>query len=243
MGGQYIEPVRLSFLLDALPGQCAVCHGWGRGRLCGDCLARHAAPKPRCRRCAIALPAGQPLCGRCLSEPPPFDRALAAVDYAPPWDGLIARHKFHEALDLSALFARRLADAVRAADVPPPDWLLPAPLAAARLRERGYNQAWEVARRLGRALGLRTDARLLQRVRDTAHQLDLPLERRAANVRDAFAVDARRAAELEGCEVALVDDVLTTGATAAEMARALRRAGAAGVQVWVLARTPRRAPD
>jgi len=130
---------------------------------------------------------------------------------------------------------------VRRDAAPRPQLLLPAPLSPQRLRERGYNQAWELARRLGRQLRLHCDASLLLRVRDTAHQLDLPPERRAANVRDAFAVEPRRRAELDGREVALIDDVLTTGATAAEMTRVLLAAGATRVSVWVLARTPR--PD
>lgn len=228
-------------LFDALPGLCAICHGWGRGRLCSDCVVRFAAPVPRCRRCAIRLPAAATVCGDCLQRPPPFEQAVAALDYDTPWSTLITRFKFHAALDLAPVFVQRLQHAVEAAAAPRPHWLLPAPLSAARLRERGYNQAWELARRLGRRLGVAGDAQLLLRVRDTPHQLDLPLARRAANVRDAFAVEPRRRGELEGREVAVIDDVLTTGETAAEMARVLLHAGARRVQVWVLARTPR--PD
>ena len=117
--------------------------------------------------------------------------------------------------------------------------LLPVPLSGKRLRERGYNQAWELARRLGRALHCPADARLLLRVKDSPHQLALPPAQRAANVRGAFAVEPRRISELRGREVALIDDVMTTGATAAEIVRVLLQAGAARVQVWVLARTPR----
>lgn len=181
------------------------------------------------------MPAGQPVCGECLREPPPFERSVAAIDYAPPWDGLIRHYKFHERAELAALLAGLLREAVR--DEPRPDLLLPAPLSEERLRERGFNQSWEIARRLG----LRADARLLLRIRDTPHQVDLPLDRRAANVRGAYAVEPLRRAEIEGRHVALVDDVLTTGATAAEMARTLLAAGAARVHLWVLARTPR--PD
>lgn len=222
-------------------GSCAVCRGWSRARLCGDCLARFAAARPRCTRCAIELPGATTLCGDCLRRPPPFERAVAAVDYAPPWRELVARFKFHAGLDLAPAFAALIGQAVRRADAPLPELLLPAPLASSRLRERGYNQAWELARRVGAALAVRSDATLLLRVRDTPHQLDLPLAQRAANVRDAFAVEPRRRGELAGRHVALLDDVLTTGETAASMALALRQAGAAQVQVWVLARTPR--PD
>ena len=221
------------------PTTCAVCRGWDVARLCRDCVARFAAPRPRCTRCAIELPGGAALCGACLREPPPFERAVAAVPYEHPWDGLVSALKFHAALELAPLLAERLAAAVEAAGAAHPDLLLPVPLGPARLRERGYNQAWEIARRVARRLKLGASARLLLRVRDTPQQLALPRARRAGNVRGAFMLEPRRAAELRGREVALVDDVLTTGATAAEAAAVLLRAGAARVQVWVVARTPK----
>ena len=227
--------------LPRLPSQCAVCRSWGHGRVCTACVERHAVAADRCRRCAIEVPAAVPVCGACLKAPPPFEHAVAAVAYDHPWDGLIAQFKFHDALDLAPALAERLVAALQRSDAPRPALVLAAPLAAERSRERGYNQAWELARRAARALGLPADARLLRRVRDTPHQIALPPGRRAANVRGAYAVDVRRAPRLAGRRVAVVDDVMTTGATAAEMARTLLRAGAAAVDVWVVARTPR--PD
>jgi ComF family protein len=123
-------------------------------------------------------------------------------------------------------------------DAAAPRLLLPVPLSRERLRERGYNQAWELARRLARRLGLEADAHLLQRSRDTAHQIGMSREQREVNLRDAFWVEPARRARLLGREVVLVDDVLTTGATAHAAALALTRAGAASVDVWVVARTP-----
>ncbi len=225
-----------------LPSQCAVCRGWARARLCEACVQRFAAPVPRCCRCAIDVPAGVEVCGTCLRQPPPFDAALAAVDYAYPWDTLVRRLKFHAALDLAPALAERLLDAVRRQEAATtPDWLLPVPLSTARLRERGFNQAWEIARRVARALGCAADAHLLLRLKDTPHQTALPHDRRAANVRGAFAVEPLRRAQIDGRAIAIIDDVLTTGATAAEIASVLKRAGARSVQVWVVARTPR--PD
>jgi ComF family protein len=116
---------------------------------------------------------------------------------------------------------------------------VPVPLSDARLRERGYNQAWELARRIARRTGTRAEASLLLRIRDTPHQLDLPPDARAGNVRGAFAIEPRRLGELRGRRVAVVDDVMTTGSTAGEIARVLKLAGAARVEVWVVARTPR----
>ena len=184
------------------------------------------------------MPAGVAICGACIVDPPPFDGALAAVDYAHPWSALITQFKFHAALDLAPALSSLLQTAAQSADAPAPDLLLPVPLSAARLRERGFNQAWELTRRLGRALALPTDAQLLLRLKDSPHQLALPPEERAANVRGVFAVEPLRRAELNGLSVAVIDDVMTTGATLGEVTRVLKQAGAARVEAWALARTP-----
>ncbi|KNZ30676.1 MAG: hypothetical protein AD742_21190 [Methylibium sp. NZG] len=224
--------------LPRLPSLCAVCHGWGAQRVCGECVTRFAPPTHRCMRCALELPSAATVCGRCLRDPPPYGAAVAALDYGHPWDGLITRFKFHASLDLAPVLASHLLQAVQRSNVAHPSLLLPIPLSPQRLRERGYNQAWELARRLGRALHCQTDARLLLRVKDGAHQLAFPREQRAANVRGAFAVEPLRRSEVRGRRIALIDDVMTTGATAAEATHVLLQAGAAEVQVWVVCRTP-----
>ena len=223
-----------------LPSLCAVCGNWGSQRLCDDCIERFAVVVPRCRRCALQVPAGMPVCGACLTDPPPYARTLAAVDYDHPWDGLITHFKFHAALDLAPALAGRMLAALRDSVLPVPTLLLPIPLSAQRLRERGYNQAWELAKRVGAALHCPIDATLLLRVKDTPHQLAFPPGQRAGNVRAAFAVEPKRRAELQGRSVTLVDDVMTTGATLAEATRTLLQAGASEVTVWVVARTPHR---
>ncbi|MES2101797.1 MAG: ComF family protein [Pseudomonadota bacterium] len=226
-----------------LPSLCAVCRGWGAQRICGDCVQRFALALPRCRRCALQVPAGVEVCGACLTDPPPYTCTLAAVDYDHPWDGLITHFKFHAALDLASALAERMlaARAEAMASTQAPALLVPIPLSDARLRERGYNQAWELTKRLGAALHCPIDAALLLRVKDTPHQLAFPPEQRAGNVRAAFAVEPKRRAELQGRSVTLVDDVMTTGATVAEATRTLLQAGAREVNVWVVARTPRHA--
>jgi len=202
-------------------------------------MRRFTVAVPRCKRCALQVPDGVTLCGACLLSPPPFAGTLAAVDYAYPWDGLITRFKFHGGLDLAAALTLRLVQAHHDEALPPPDLLLPVPLSQARLRERGYNQAWELGRRAGRAMHCAVDPTLLLRVIDTPHQLALPPDQRIGNMRGAFAVDARRRGELSGRNVTVVDDVMTTGATASEITRVLLNAGAAEVRIWVVARTPR----
>ena len=173
-----------------------------------------------------------------MRSPPRFERAIAAVDYTHPWDQLISDFKYRGGLDLSEALGDLLMNAHQnlAGDVP--DWLLPVPLGAQRLRERGYNQSWELARRCARRLGCRTDSAMLLRIRETPHQLSLPRERRLANVRGAFAIEPARRTEVVGRRIALIDDVMTTQATADELSRVLLDAGAQSVQVWVVARTP-----
>lgn len=220
------------------PNRCAVCHADTVGataRVCTDCNARFAPGVPRCERCALRAPSGRPLCGACLSAPPAWSRAIAACDYGYPWDGLLTAFKFHAALDLLPALAGMIA-----ARIPIPvgaiDLVLPVPLSAARLRERGYNQAGLLASHLARRLHLVCNDQALLRVTDTPHQTALPRERRAANVRGAFAIAPR--ARLSGARVALIDDVMTTGATLGELTRLLLQAGVSEVQVWVFARTP-----
>ena len=225
--------------LRRLPTQCALCRNWAQERLCEPCIARFVTSVPRCGRCAIGVPGGVALCGECLRHAPPFEHAVAAVDYEAPWDDLVRQFKFDAALDLTGALAQRLLDAIGRSAAERPDLVLPVPLADERLRERGYNQAWELARRVAPALGCESDPRLLLRTKHTAHQLSLPPAERAANVRGAFAIEPRRRHALRDRRIAVVDDVMTTGATLAEVARTLLQAGAASVQVWVLARTPR----
>jgi ComF family protein len=244
--GQYIEPMfstsRATIAARrwlAVPSLCAVCHGWGPARLCDDCSHHFIDRRVRCQRCAIEVPDGTTVCGACLRLPPAFDRCVAAVDYDYPWDGLILAFKFQSALDLGAVLAAKLNAAIDVAALPAVDWIVPVPLSAERLRERGYNQAWELARRVARDRSAKADARLLLRIKDTPHQVNLRPGKRAANVRDAFLVEPRRAHQVRGAAVAVVDDVITTGSTVEEVARCLKQAGAASVQVWAIARTPK----
>jgi ComF family protein len=258
VGGQYIDSP-MSLLPPArsraqsgwqwlagrlgLGSLCLVCGQWQADALCAGCRQAWAPAVQRCRCCAIELPAASgEICGDCLRAPPPFSRALAAVNYAYPWDRLVLSLKFGVAAELAAplseLLSVEVSRAVQSDGLELPQWLLPVPLSEPRLRERGHNQAWELARRLARRHGLQASADLLLRVRDTPHQLALPRALRETNVHGAFACSPAARALLAGCTVALVDDVMTTGATLAEASHTLLRAGAEQVQVWVVARTP-----
>ena len=224
------------------PQQCEVCRRWGTAALCDDCISRYAAAKPRCACCGLTLGLATPRCGECLRDAPPFSHTVCAADYGFPWRGLISTFKFHRRPELAGLLAERLTAAVQQAlqtgALPRPDLVLPVPLSPRRLAERGYDQAWELARRVARALQLPAEARLLQRPIDTAQQSGLGRAERQRNLRTAFMADPARRAGLQGRRVALVDDVMTTGATVREASAVLLRAGAVAVDLWVLARTP-----
>ncbi len=219
----------------ALPSQCAICRAWPSQLLCEACVTRFAQPCPRCRTCALPLPEGIERCGACLREPPPLDLCLAAVPYAYPWSGLVARYKFGASpgwSDALALLMRSTPWAEPALE--DAALVLPMPLSRPRLRLRGFNQSLELARQLAPA---KVDAGVLLRRRDTPAQSGLPRAARLRNVRDAFAVAPGRASALQGRKVLLVDDVMTSGASLYTAAQVLRDAGAAHITALVLART------
>jgi ComF family protein len=183
---------------------------------------------PGCACCAhpLSLPG---LCGRCLTEPPHFDRVIAACRYEYPLDGLIQACKYGGRLTVVSA----LADIMREPQRPQPDLMVAMPLSTQRLRERGFNQALELARDIARTTGIPLDADLCVKTRDTPPQTRLPWKERRKNIRGAFVVQRN----IDGHHIAVIDDVLTTGATLSELARNLKRAGAATVTGWVIART------
>ena len=228
-------PVARSLLRWSWP--CEVCGGWGGQGLCGGCQAQFVALQPAtCPLCALPCPGGR-VCGACLHRPPNYRQCVAAVAYGFPFDRLVARLKFQNQPELAGLLGGLMHRAIVQRGGPAVSCVLPVPLSAARLAERGYNQAWELARRVAKHGRLSAEAHWLLRLRDTPHQVGLSRAARERNLHDAMWVDPA-VARLDGCHVALVDDVLTTGGTARAATQALLDAGAASVQVWVLARTP-----
>lgn len=224
-----------------LPSQCAICHTWPARRVCDACAARFAQPLARCTGCALPLPAsdhtpGGLRCGACLRTPLGLERCVAAVDYAYPWAGIVAQYKFQSDPAWAPTLARLLQSTPWAEPlIDAADWVLPIPLSAQRLRERGFNQALLLARALAPD---KTDATLLLRLHDTQAQSGLGRAQRLRNLQGALAVDPLRASSLQGRSVLLVDDVMTTGATLQAAATALRQAGASAVSALVFARTP-----
>jgi ComF family protein len=217
------------------PSQCLICRAWPAATLCSRCVARFAVPVPRCQSCALPVPAGVTCCGACLRAPRQLDRCLVAADYRWPWTRCIAQFKFGQDPGLAAPLAALLAAAPDVAQaLTMIDDVLPVPLSAQRLAERGYNPAQLLARHLA---ARRVRDGLLLRIRHDPPQRGLPRAERLKNVRGAFAVDPRRAAALRGRRVALVDDVMTTGASLREAALALRAAGVSHITAIAFART------
>jgi ComF family protein len=208
---------------------CQLCGAESRSEMvCASCAAELPALPEHCPQCASPSPGGL-ICGDCLSHPPHFDRTLALWRYEFPCDRLVHSLKYHARLALAGFFARGFASR----RLPHFDLVVPMPLHPRRLVERGFNQALEIAREIARHVRAPLEPRAARRVKDTAPQTGLPYDRRARNVRGAFACDQ----DLSGRTVAVVDDVMTTGATLNELARVLKRAGAARIENWVVGRT------
>ncbi|MFI8223879.1 ComF family protein [Pseudomonas sp. NPDC085632] len=194
----------------------------------------------QCVTCALPLAAAGLTCGECLLEPPAFEQVVVPWLYGFPVDSLITRFKHNATWPFGHLLADVLGEYLQHRfdeGLPRPDALLPVPLARKRLRQRGFNQAAMLARWLSQSLDLPCEEQVLRRVKETDAQQDLDAKARKRNLRNAF--NLMPDAQVKGRHLALVDDVLTTGATAQALARLLMDAGAARVDVYCLARTPK----
>jgi ComF family protein len=215
----------------ALPQRCALCGArTGNALVCVPCAGQLPRVPLACPACGLPTPEGS-ACGPCTRRPPPFAATHAAFVYAFPVDRLMHAFKYGGALAYADFFAAAMGATAPNA-VGRPDLIVPMPLARTRQRERGFNQAHEIARRIAHRQQLPL-APALVRLRDTPAQAGLRWRERARNVRDAFAA----LPVVAGRSIAIVDDVMTTGASLAAAATAARRAGALRVEAWVAART------
>ena len=216
-----------------LPAQpCVLCGSMNHdGLWCRACdQALPYLNGQHCPACALPTPAGE-VCGQCLKSPPLFTSTVAVYGYEFPLDKLIQAMKYGEQLALAHAFARKITESVKQG--PLPDVVVPMPLHPAKLRERGFNQSLLLAAKIARDLDLRLLTDACQRIRDTGPQSVLPWKKRKDNVRNAFRCDL----DMTGMRVALVDDVLTTGASLDALAKAVRQRGAIEIRAWVVART------
>lgn len=220
------------------PNRCLLCAAATGASLplCQHCRADLPQNTDTCAQCALPLQgtAGQTLCGRCQQRPPYFNQAIAPFQYLSPIDHLLGRFKHHGSLTHGRLLAQLLGEAIERLGPARPQILLPTPIHPMRLRVRGFSQTLELTRHLSKKLAIPWDDRLLTKQRHTPTQQGLDRRARRRNVRGSFHCNTG----LPWRHVALVDDVITTGTTADEMARVLKQAGVVEVSVWAVARTP-----
>lgn len=221
------------------PPRCMLCGSRGTEglELCAGCLQSLPRNQPACYRCAQALDPGAPpnsLCGSCTRKPPAFHKVYAPFYYQPPVDHLVQRLKFGCQLAAGRLLGELLASHLLEIHYQKPELLLPVPLHPGQLRTRGFNQAGELAAHLSGRLQIPWSSRSLRKDRATREQLGLNKKQRAANLRGCFSFDNTGGFR----HLAIVDDVVTTGATAEEISKLLMKEGVARVDILAVARTP-----
>ncbi len=229
-----------TFLHCLLPYTCILCHAPAHSQqdLCHACRIELPILPQSCSRCAKIFTTpleSHLLCGACLQHPPAFDATYALFTYQPPITKLIMELKFHQALVNSRLLGELLADAIQHHwyhNKPLPEMIIPVPLHNKRLRERGFNQAVEMARPIRRLLDIPIDTTTCQRIKYTEPQARLQSEKRHANIKNSFKIMT----DLTGRHIAVLDDVITTGGTIEEISKTLKIAGAARIDIWSCAR-------
>lgn len=245
-----------------IPCTCRICHRPAERLLCNDCAQELEFYSDNCEQCGERLPPGQNTsqdsfimrCAACISKPPPFQRTVFAYRYSGPLPQLIQQFKFSEALLLGNLLAGMVVARLMENDAQNslPDALIPVPLHPSRLKQRGFNQSLELARKISRGLDLPVYKDILVRTRATPMQSGLKRRERQRNLGGAFSLNTLgdgthikgtvpfvRKMQLEGKHLAIVDDVITTGATVREVAKVLKRARPARITVIAVARTQR----
>ncbi len=219
-----------------LPSICVLCNQYHRERIaiCSPCLQLLSPIGPACYHCALPLPESDfSICGHCCKKKPSIDNAIAAYHFEEPLRTLLHEFKYHEGLYLCSFFATLIMKAL------PPEalqtqCLLPVPMHPKRLQQRGFNQAAELVKQLGRRLKIPYHLSHCKKIIHTAPQADLNAKQRQRNLHNAF-----HAEPLPYQHVTLIDDLLTTGSTANELARVLKKQGVRRVDVWCCARTIR----
>lgn len=231
-------PIQIrNLFLGLLPYNCVLCHGKAESKdLCSACAKELPWLENNCKQCALPLGgSAQAICGECQTEKPYYDRTIALFNYAEPINNMVSSFKFHKKLLYGNLFGKLLITKLQHhyQIESKPELLLPIPLHASRLRERGYNQALELARPLSKALNIKIDYHTLERTRATAQQSLTAEGQRKANVKGAFALIKPLLAK----HVAIIDDVVTTGHTVNECSRILKNSGVETITVFAIART------
>lgn len=222
------------FLDWLIPAQCLACERRVHNNsypYCNRCVTNLPYHDYACLRCGQAFAALQDYCGRCLLHPPAYDSCFCPFTYNQPIDRHICDFKYSKQPQMAAALAQLLAAELRANNIPMPQLLLPVPIHPSRLRQRGFNQSWLLTRRLARLLRIPCSNHTLQKCKVTPAQAQLPLRARIDNNKGSFCISKGPLPD----HVAIVDDVVTTGSTAEEIAKILKRNGVDYVQIWGIA--------
>lgn len=205
--------------------------------VCRPCLVELPwHPKASCPQCGLSSDGN--VCGSCLNSPPDFDATKAVFLYAYPIDAMMLRYKYGNSLNLGDTFGEFLAEKVNVEDrFKHIDIIIPMPMHPQRLKERGFNQALEIAKVLTKNCKEKLDYKSVTRQTLTPPQASLPLKERIKNIKGAFKLNADKLDKIKGKRIAIIDDVMTTGASLNELAKTLKKAGASHVECWVIART------
>ncbi len=221
---------------SGIPPRCVLCGGAGESMLdlCKGCQGDLVGIVNPCCQCGLPLQSEEQMqCGKCLQQPPDFDRVISAYRYQKPFSTLVQALKFSARLQYSRVIAQLMLNQINRSVESLPDLLIPVPLHVTRTRERGFNQALELARDISRQLKIELDFKSCQRLQRTQAQSDLDAVARLANMKNAFSLKNSLAVR----HVAIIDDVMTTGSTVNALATLLKNAGVEYVEVWVAART------
>jgi len=233
----WIDFIQFSFFAP----KCILCGAKGSETLdlCPGCRGDLLINQHPCPHCAAPLPphldSPPAPCGECQQATVKLDQSLTPYLFSYPLSQLISRFKFHGQLFCGRLLSHLLGDYIGERQNPWPELIIPVPLHTGRLRERGFNQALELARPLARRFNIPLDRHSIHRIRATPQQAQLSRNKRIRNMRGAFEI----VRPIHARHVVLVDDVITTGSTVRELARILREAGIERVDCWAVARTPK----
>lgn len=200
--------------------------------ICNACLEDLPLIHHACHHCGLPVPQHAQLCGQCVISPPISECTITAFHYRYPLDALIKKLKYREIIRLAAPLSDALAQKIVERNCLLPELLVPVPMHRYRLFRRGYNQATIISRLIGKRLGIRTDASLVERQRNTAPMFSLSATQRRQNISGVFKLRG----SCPWTSVAIIDDVITSGSTVNELAHTLRRAGVLRIQLWALAR-------
>lgn len=218
-----------------MPHTCVLCHAKSDQAidLCSCCQRDLPYWQKGCNSCGAALENNAGICGGCLRESPSFDCTFALFNYVTPITNLILNLKFQHQLVNAKILGELMVAKINERHEKLPQCIIPVPLSKKRLRERGFNQAVELAKPIGKGLNIPVDVKHCQRVRHTEAQATLLAKHRQKNIKNAFVINKNFKAK----HVAIVDDVVTTGRTVRELSRVLRKSGVEKIEIWCCAKT------